>query len=272
MRILRFHSGARAAPAAAAALWDLPSFLVGDGVGLLGHHPGLGQRWRPRGIGAGDIGVGGGARLGSNYFTRGYAVPANSQLRGQLRGEDHPGGLLHVLRCEIEDLRSKAEAITCGSPPKPWKLVKDESGELELSLERKYGLEDISVSCVFQLVPKDYQREPVQGEDPEMRKKMMQLTVSITKGVEYPVLRLLCECYQDGFAVHQVDLKADSPDETVYRPYFSESKAGLVDEVQIFLYERGLSGPLATYLYKSLEYKRLLKSSEMLEKIECFLK
>ncbi|KAL3680105.1 hypothetical protein R1sor_023061 [Riccia sorocarpa] len=271
MRVLTFRSGARAA--AAAAFCDMRSFLLGGGAGLLGHHSGLRQRWCARSV-ANEIGAGGSGSWFAfeKILTRGYAVPANSQLRGQLRGEDQPNGLLHVLRCEIDDLRAKAKAITRGSPPKPWNLVKDESGELELTLGRKYGLEDIMVSCVFQLVPKDYQREPVQGEDPEMRKKMMQLTVSITKGTEYPFLRLLCECYRDGFAVHQVDLKSETLDETVYRPYFSESKQKLVDEVQIFLYERGINGLLATYLHKSLEYKRLFKSSEMLEKIEFFLK
>ncbi|BBN16921.1 complement component 1 Q subcomponent-binding protein, mitochondrial [Marchantia polymorpha subsp. ruderalis] len=258
--------------AAAAALWGLQSSrLVSHGVSGGAPSSTLAKGFACR-IGGemGGFGIVGRSRC--ENLSRSFATAHKSQLRGELLGEDHPTGLLHVLRCEIDDLRTQAEAIASRSPPKPFKLVKDEPGELEITLERTYGLEDITVGCILQLVPKDYQRDPVQGEDPDMRKKMLQLTISIRKGAEYPVLKLLCEGYRDGFAVHQVDLKSDAPGETVYRPYFSEETAGLVDEVQIFLYERGLTGDLTNYLQNALEYKRLRKSTALLGKIESFIR
>jgi hypothetical protein len=99
--------------------------------------------------------------------------------------------------------------------------VKDEPAEMEMTLSRIYGREDITKDCVLQLVRKEFQRKPEVGEDPESRTKMLQLTISITKGATFPILKLRCECYRDGFAIHKVDLEAENDAETAYRPYFS---------------------------------------------------
>ncbi|CAM6106837.1 unnamed protein product [Calypogeia fissa] len=197
---------------------------------------------------------------------------ASSAVKGLDIGV-HEGdeGLLHVLRCVAEGCLNRAMDITERKPPRPFILVKDEPGEIEMTLTRIYGLEDITMSCVLQLVSKKYQRKPEVGEDPESRTKMLQLTISLAKSDASPALKFLCECYRDGFAIHQVDLEYEDEEQTVYRPYFSNGKEVLVNCFQRFLYDRGLNADLAGYIAKHLERKRLLKSAAALKKIIRFL-
>ncbi|KAJ7567756.1 hypothetical protein O6H91_01G005600 [Diphasiastrum complanatum] len=207
-----------------------------------------------------------------------FGCSRQSLVRCMSSGSD--GGLLRVLKSEIEfeSEQDKAQAIE-KTPPKPFTLH-DKPGTQEIVIRRSYGSEDIAITCVFQNDPyantpeEDDDQADEDDDDEQVTPESVHMTVSISKGGDKPVLEISSVTSGEDVSIERVAyLENPSDKELVYDgPEFVELDEELQKQFQRFLESRGVNEELGHFLMQYMPEKERQEYVRWLKNVEAFIK
>ncbi|KAJ7516627.1 hypothetical protein O6H91_22G065200 [Diphasiastrum complanatum] len=154
-------------------------------------------------------------------------------------------------------------------PPSPF-TMHEEPGVLEVVLHRKYELEDISIRCIYSsgTFPNDSDDEV---EEQEILPEMVHMIVSVSKGVDEPVLELSCLTNGEELHIERVSC-AKEQSSSHYAPEFVDLKENLQHQFNQFLKIRGINQEFCGYLMTLMPEKERQEYIGWLKRIESFVR
>uniref|UniRef100_A0A0C9S863 TSA: Wollemia nobilis Ref_Wollemi_Transcript_12322_1162 transcribed RNA sequence n=1 Tax=Wollemia nobilis TaxID=56998 RepID=A0A0C9S863_9CONI len=173
------------------------------------------------------------------------------------------------IQCALESDQPHADVVPDGTMPF---TIEDKPGEQIILLTRKYGDEDIKVEVMMLgMDEEDDEEDEDKGDEPRLN-----LTVTISKGENNPVLEFNCDAYTDEITIGGMTVKdsKSGEDRIAYEgPDFSDLDENLQKSFHKYLEVRGIKPSLSNFLNEYMinkdnnEYIRWLKNvKEFLEK------